>query len=85
MADCSTVLIGATGLSLDGFLSGLWTPPALVGGPLATIINYSPSGAAAQVLLDSPFNSAPLYTAIGTMVVYGLVFAFIAIRYFRWE
>jgi ABC-2 type transport system permease protein len=67
------------------FLSGLWTPPALVGGPLAMIINYSPSGAAAQALLYSAFNSTPPYTAIATMVVYGLIFSFIAIRYFRWE
>jgi ABC-2 type transport system permease protein len=67
------------------FLAGLWTPPELVGGTLATIINYSPSGAAVQALLNSVFNSTPPYTAIVAMVVYGLVFSFIAIRYFRWE
>ena len=46
------------------FLSGLWTPPALVGGPLATIIYYSPSGAAAQALLDSAFNTSPAITRL---------------------
>ena len=67
------------------FLSGLWTPPELVGGPLATIIYYSPSGAAVSALLDSAFNQVPPYTTLVTLVVYTVVFAFIAIRYFRWE
>lgn len=67
------------------FLSGLWTPPELVGGPLATIIYYSPSGAAVRILLDSVFNQAPPYTTIVTLVVYAVIFAFIAVRYFRWE
>jgi ABC-2 type transport system permease protein len=67
------------------FLSGLWIPPATVGGPLATIMYYSPSGAAVQALLNSVFNSAPPYTALLTMLVYTIVFAFIATRYFRWE
>jgi len=66
------------------FLAGLWIPPATVGGPLATIMYYSPSGAAAQALLYSVFNSAPPYTAIVTLVVYAFVFTFIATRYFRW-
>ncbi len=67
------------------FLAGLWVPPAAVGGPLATIMYYSPSGAAAQAMLYSVFNTAPPYTAIVTMVVYALAFSFIATRYFRWE
>ena len=67
------------------FLAGLWVPPAVVGGPLATIMYYSPSGAAAQALLASVFNQTPPYTAIITMVAYSVVFAFIATRYFRWE
>ena len=67
------------------FLSGLWTPPELVGGPLATIIYYSPSGAAVRALLDSAFNQVPPYTTLVTLVVYAIIFAFIAIRYFRWE
>lgn len=67
------------------FLSGLWTPPELVGGTLATIINYSPSGAAVTALLDSIFNQVPPYTTLVTLIVYTVIFAFIAIRYFRWE
>jgi ABC-2 type transport system permease protein len=67
------------------FLAGLWIQPAIVGGPLATIMYYSPSGAAAQALLDSAFNSVPPYTAIVTMIAYAVIFSLIAIRFFRWE
>jgi len=67
------------------FLSGLWVQPALVGGPLQTIMYYSPSGAAARTLLSSVFNTAPPYEAMVTMVAYAAIFTLLAIRYFRWE
>ena len=67
------------------FLSGLWLPPATVGGPLATIMYFSPSGAATQALLSSVFNAAPPYAALATMAGYTAVFTFVAIRFFRWE
>lgn len=67
------------------FLAGLWVPPATVGGPLATVMYYSPSGAASLALLDSTFNSGPPYAAVVTMVAYTVVFAYLATRYFRWE
>lgn len=67
------------------FLAGLWVPPETVGGPLATIMYYSPSGAAVQALLYSVFNSTPPYMDIVSLVFYTLVFTFLAIRYFRWE
>jgi ABC-2 type transport system permease protein len=67
------------------FLSGLWVQPAQVGDPLQTIMYYSPSGAAARALLDAVFNGSPSLPALLTMVVYTVMFGFIAIRYFRWE
>ena len=67
------------------FLSGLWVQPTQVGEPWATIMYYSPSGAAVRALLDSVFKGSPSYPALLTMVVYTVLFAFIAIRYFRWE
>lgn len=67
------------------FLSGLWIQPAQVGGPLATIMYYSPAGAAAQALLYSVFDTVPPYTALVTLVAYAAVFAFVATHYFRWE
>jgi ABC-2 type transport system permease protein len=67
------------------FLSGLWVQPAQVGEPLATLMYYSPSGAAARALLDAVFNGSPSFAALLTMAVYTALFGFIAIRYFRWE
>lgn len=67
------------------FFAGLWVQPAQVGGLLATIMYYSPSGAAARALLYSVFNQAPPYTTFVTLIVYTIIFSFVAIRYFRWE
>lgn len=67
------------------FLSGLWVQPAQVSGPLQTIMYYSPGGAAVEAMLESAFGAAPPLTAVATMVVYAVIFAGIAIRYFRWE
>lgn len=87
IAPSQSAAAGMTGLLFFGllFLSGLWLQPTLVGGALQTIMYYSPSGAAVLALLDSVSNVAPPYTAIVTMVVYTIIFALIAIRYFRWE
>ena len=67
------------------FLAGLWVNPAQVGDPLRTIMYYSPSGAASKAVLDSAFQGGPSYVALLTMVVYTVIFGFIAVRYFRWE
>lgn len=67
------------------FLSGLWVQPAQVGDPLATIMYYSPSGAAVRALLGAVIEGNVSYAALLTMVVYTVIFGFIAIRYFRWE
>jgi ABC-2 type transport system permease protein len=82
-----TVAQAAGGVMFFGlmFLSGLWVQPEQVGDPLGTIMNYSPSGAAAMALRDSVFNGSPSYAALLTMVAYTVIFGFIAVRYFRWE
>jgi ABC-2 type transport system permease protein len=67
------------------FFSGLWVQPVQVGGALATIMYYSPAGAAVRALLYTIFDATPPYTTILTMGIYTVLFAFIAIRYFRWE
>jgi ABC-2 type transport system permease protein len=67
------------------FFSGLWVQPVQVGGVLETIMYGSPAGAAVRALLYTIFNATPPYTSILTMGVYTVLFAFIAIRYFRWE
>lgn len=67
------------------FLAGLWVNPVQAGEPLATIMYYSPSGSAAKAVLDSAFSGNLPWVAWGTMVVYAVIFGFMAIRYFRWE
>jgi ABC-2 type transport system permease protein len=67
------------------FLSGLWVQPDVVGGPLQVILLYSPSGAAVRALLYSVFGATPPVTILVALVGYTLVFAFVAVRYFRWE
>jgi ABC-2 type transport system permease protein len=67
------------------FLSGLWIQPVQVGVPLRDIMWYSPSGAGVRALLYSIFHATPPATTLLTMVGYTLVFAFVAVRYFRWE
>lgn len=67
------------------FFSGLWVQPAQAGGTLQTLMYYSPGGAAGRALLYSVFNTIPPYATLLTMALYAVIFAFIAIRYFRWE
>ncbi|HKW04899.1 MAG TPA: ABC transporter permease [Nitrososphaerales archaeon] len=87
IAPSQAAATGLGGVFIFGlmFLSGLWTPPQAIGGPLATIIYYSPSGAAVRALLNSIFNQPIPYATVVTLVVYTTIFAFLAIRYFRWE
>jgi ABC-2 type transport system permease protein len=76
-------LSGVISLALM-FLSGLWVQPAQVGDPLATIMYYSPTGAAVRALLAAVFTGSVSYPALLTMAIYTILFGFIAIRYFRW-
>ena len=67
------------------FLSGLWIQPVQPGAPLRDIIWYSPSGAAVRAILYSVFHETPPVTTLLTLAGYALVFAYAAVRYFRWE
>lgn len=67
------------------FLSGLWIQPVQVGGVLEQIMWYSPAGAPTRALLYSVFDYTPPYMTVVTMAVYTVLFAFVAVRFFRWE
>lgn len=67
------------------FLSGLWVQPVQLGGPLESIMWYSPSGAAVRALLYSMFGQVPPVTTLLTLAGYTVLFAALAVRYFRWE
>jgi ABC-2 type transport system permease protein len=87
LAPNQTVASAVGGVLFFGllFLSGLWIQPVQVGEPLREIMWYSPSGAAVRAILYSVFNATPPLTTLATLVGYTLVFAFVAVRYFRWE
>ena len=67
------------------FLSGLWYPAAEAGGLLQTVMYYSPGGAAVRAMLGSVFGTAPPLASVATMAVYAVIFAAVAVQYFRWE
>jgi ABC-2 type transport system permease protein len=67
------------------FLSGLWVQPVVVGGPLRVIMWYSPSGVAVRAILDSVFDQIPPVATLVALAGYTVVFAYVAVRYFRWE
>jgi ABC-2 type transport system permease protein len=67
------------------FFSGLWVQPVVLGGPLKVIMWYSPSGAAARAILNSAFDQVPPVTTLLALAGYAVLFAFVAVRYFRWE
>jgi len=67
------------------FLSGLWVQPVQVGGALREVMWYSPSGAAVRAVLYSVFHATPPVPTLLTLAGYTVLFAFIAVRYFRWE
>lgn len=87
LAPSQTVASALTGVLFFPllFFSGLWVQPAQVGGMLQTLMYYSPGGAAGRALLNSAFNTAPPFATLLTMALYTVIFAVIAIRYFRWE
>jgi hypothetical protein len=49
------------------------------------VLWYSPSGAAVRALLYSVLDRRPPVLTLVTLAGYTLVFAFVAVRYFRWE
>ena len=67
------------------FLSGLWVQPDQVTGPLQYIMLYSPSGSVVRALLYSVFGETPPVPILIAVIGYTTVFAFVAVRYFRWE
>lgn len=67
------------------FLSGLWIQPVQVGGVLEQIMWYSPAGAPVRALLYSIFNVTPPYGTLVAMAAYTVIFAWVAVHFFRWE
>ena len=67
------------------FFSGLYYPVQLMPAVIQDISNYTPLGAAVQAIGDSWVGQFPPAQSLLVLVVYALVFGFLAKRFFRWE
>jgi ABC-2 type transport system permease protein len=67
------------------FFSGLYYPVQLMPAVIQDISNYTPLGAAVQAIGDSWVGQFPPAQPLLVLVVYALVFGFVAKRFFRWE
>ncbi len=67
------------------FFSGLYYPVQLMPGVIQGISHYSPLGAAVQAIGDSWVGQFPPAQPLLVLVIYALVFGFLAKRFFRWE
>ena len=67
------------------FFAGLWLPQQQMPGWLRTISEYTPLGAASQALGASISGDFPPAMPLLVLAAYGIVFAGLAVRTFRWE
>jgi ABC-2 type transport system permease protein len=67
------------------FFAGLWLPRALMPPILLDISNFSPFGAAVQAMQNSMLSGFPPVRPLLVLVCYGVLFSFLARRYFQWE
>ena len=67
------------------FFSGLYYPVQLMPVFIQDISNYTPLGAAVKAISDSWVGQFPPAQPLLVLLVYAVVFGFIAKRFFRWE
>ena len=67
------------------FFAGLWLPRGMMPGVLLDVSNYTPVGAAVEVIQDSMLQGFRSATPLLVLAAYALVFGFLARRFFRWE
>lgn len=67
------------------FFSGLYVPRPLMGAVMREVGDWTPSGAAAHALQDSMLGSFPSAQSLLVLGAWAVVFAVLAVRFFRWE
>ena len=67
------------------FLAGLWLPRPDMPTWLQHISNYTPLGAAVEAMQHSMTGGFPPAAPLVTLAAYSVAFAFLAVRYFKWE
>jgi ABC-2 type transport system permease protein len=67
------------------FFAGLWLPRAEMPHILLDVSNYTPLGAAVQAIQASMQTGFPPVAPLLVLAGYGVVFGYLARRFFRWE
>jgi ABC-2 type transport system permease protein len=67
------------------FFSGLYLPRASMPAVLREIGDWTPAGAAARALQDSMLGAFPSAQSLLVLAAWAVVFAALAVRFFRWE
>jgi ABC-2 type transport system permease protein len=67
------------------FFSGLYYPVELMPAFIQDISKYTPLGAAVPAIGDTWLGQFPPIQNLLVLVVYAVVFGFLAKRFFRWE
>ncbi len=77
--------IGTVAFFVLAFFAGMWIPRSLFPDTLATVADWTPSGAASRALLDSMHGDWPALQSVFVLVLYAALSSLVAARTFRWE
>ena len=67
------------------FFGGLWLPRPLMPATLLNISNWTPLGASVDAMQRAMNGAFPSLQSLFVLVVYTVVFGYLAVRYFKWE
>jgi|SRR5271157_3029624 len=67
------------------FFGGLWIPRPLMPTVLINISNWTPIGASVDALQRAMQGLFPSLQSLLVLMVYTVVFGYLAVRYFKWE
>ena len=67
------------------FFAGLWVPRPLMPSALRGVSDYTPLGASVQAMQSAMQGAFSPARALLVLAAYGIVFAALAVRQFRWE
>lgn len=77
--------LGTVSVFVLWFFAGMWIPRSVFPGALATVADYTPSGAASQALLDAMGGGWPSTHAVLVLLGWAALCSVVAARAFRWE
>ncbi|MGK5557314.1 ABC transporter permease [Actinomadura kijaniata] len=81
----ATTVLGSVVFFPMMFLAGVWVPVQAMPGPLRSVVEYLPFGAASQALDRAAEGGWPDWTHLGVTAAWAAVLVAAAVRWFRWE